>query len=254
MTDVELAAFEVDIAEICAEHEQSHGRDAGYRACAFIEAKESKYFIKFDAARRLRPEFTTQSYIHDYAARHENGPRIPQALHYFETNKTAFLRTAQALDWLSKVSAPSGDVLGPIGGGLIRHRFFKHNQAPLAFSSIDALERYMNQGRKLLSRLAAHPPKPIIIIHDPLIFTQSDMRVRNFGVDKFGDTVLLDFGQIGRLPLSFVKHIMGSDEIFISSVANLLCLPDSPNMNSMARVSGCLWMTSDTTLGAATCV
>jgi hypothetical protein len=166
MTDVELAAFEVDIAEICAEHEQSHGRDAGYRACAFIEAKESKYFIKFDAARRLRPEFTTQSYIHDYAARHENGPRIPQALHYFETNKTAFLvmerieltlpflvtnlaeRTAQALDWLSKVSAPSGDVLGPIGGGLIRHRFFKHNQAPLAFSSIDALERYMNQVRR----------------------------------------------------------------------------------------------------------
>jgi hypothetical protein len=80
------------------------------------------------------------------------------------------------------------------------------------------------------------------------------MRFRNFGVDKFGDTVLLDFGQIGRLPLSFVKHIMGSDEIFISSVANLLCLPDSLNMNSMARVSGCLWMTSDTTLGAATCV
>jgi hypothetical protein len=61
-------------------------------------------------------------------------------------------RTAQALDWLSRVSAPpedvvgsSKDAMGPVGGGLIRHRFFKDDEAPLDFSSIDALERYMNE-------------------------------------------------------------------------------------------------------------
>ncbi len=131
--------------------------------------------------------------------------------------------------------------MGPIGGGLICHRLFKNHKAPLAFSSIDALERYMNevhrclyffrvhhpttflfgQGRKLLSNLATDAAKPIIIINDPLTFTQSDMHVSNFGVAECGDTVLLDFGQIGRLPLSFAKYTMESDEndSFIASPA-----------------------------------
>ena len=88
------------------------------------------------------------------------------------------------------------------------------------------------QGRKHLSNLATDPAKPIIIINDPSIFTQSDMHVSNFGVDKCGDTVLLDFGQIGRLSLSFVKYTMKSDEdhSFIARVANLLCWPDNYNM------------------------
>ena len=168
MTDVELAAFEADIVATCTEHEKSHWRDDDYRACVTIESKESKYFIKFDDPTALGPEFSTQSYIHDYAMHHGNEPRIPQALHYFEAKDNGFLvmehielshpslitnvaeRAAQVLDWLSKVSAPSEDVMGPVGGGLIRHRFFKNNKAPLAFSSIDALERYMNEVRRCL--------------------------------------------------------------------------------------------------------
>ena len=232
--------------------------------------------------------------------RHRNGPRIPQALHYFEAQVEACLvmeyielthspvitnlaeRAAWALDWLSRVPAPpkdimgpSKDAMGPIGGGLIRHRFFKDHKAPLAFSSIDALERYMNevrrclfffeylpsdsvsfgQGRKFLSKLVRDPAKPIIIINDPLIFTQSDMHVSNFGVDECGNTVLLDFGAIGRLPLSFAKYTMGSggDGSFIARVANVLRWPDNPNMDSMARVSYCLWMASNPKLGTTTC-
>lgn len=161
--------------------------------------------------------------------RHRSGPRISQALHYFEAQKRAFLilehielthpslvtnlaeRAAWALDWLSGVSAPpedvidhSKDVIGPIGGGPIRHSFFKNNKAPLTFSSVDALERYMNkvrrclyffkcppsdnilfvQGRQLLSKLATDPAKPIIIVNESLIFTQSDIHVSNFANDN----------------------------------------------------------------------
>ncbi|KAF8347169.1 hypothetical protein F5887DRAFT_49076 [Amanita rubescens] len=276
MTDAELAAFEADIIVTCAEHKQNHWRDVGYRACVTIESKKSKYFIKFDHPKALWPEFLTQSYIYDYAMRHRNGPRIPQALHYFDAQVEAFLvmeyielthsplitnlaeRAAWALDWLSRVPAPPEDVMGPskdavgpIGGGLIRHRFFKDHKAPLAFSSIDALERYMNEGRKLLSKLARNPAKPIVIINDPLIFTQSDMHISNFGVDECGNTVLLDFGAIGRLPLSFAKYTMGSggDGSFIASVANILRWPDNSNLDSMARVSYCLWMASNPKLG-----
>jgi hypothetical protein len=175
MTDAELAAFEADIIATCAEHERSHWQDVDYRACVSLESKRSKYFIKFNNPKTLSPEFSTQSYIYDYAMRHRSGPRIPQALHYFETQKNAFLvmeyielthpslitnlaeRAAGALHWLSEVLAPpedvigpSKDVIGPIGGGLIRHRFFKNNKAPLAFSSVDALERYMNEVRRCL--------------------------------------------------------------------------------------------------------
>jgi hypothetical protein len=301
MTDAELAAFEADITAICVEHQESHWQDIDYRACASLESKKSKYFIKFDNPKNIWSEFLTQSYIYDYAMCHRSGPRIPQALHYFEAQRKAFLvmehielthpslitnlaeRTARALDWLSGVSAPpedvighSKDTMGPVGGGLIRHKFFKNHKAPLVFSSIDALERYMNevrrclyffkyppsdniffvQGRELLSKLATNPAKPIRIVNDPLIFTQSDMHVSNFGVDECDNTVLLDFDEIGRLPLSFAKYTMGSGkgDSFNARVANLLRWPDNPNMDSMARVSSCLWMTSDPTLGAATCV
>lgn len=112
-----------------------------------------------------------------------------------------------------------------------------------------------DQGRELLSGLATDPTKPIVIIDDPLIFTQSDMHVSNFGVDECGDTVLLDFGQIGRLPLSFAKYTIewGKGDGFIGRVADLLRLPDNPNVKSMARVSSCLWMVSDPGLGTTTC-
>ena len=98
--------------------------------------------------------------------------------------------------------------------------------------------------------------KPIIIINDPLIFTQPDMHESNFGVDMCGNTVLLDFGDIGRLPLSFAKFVLRSrnDDSFVARVAKLLCWPDNPNMKSMGRVSSCLWMAADPTLGATTCV
>jgi hypothetical protein len=109
------------------------------------------------------------------------------------------------------------------------------------------------QGRKLLSSLATNPAEPIIVINDPLIFTQSDMHISNFGIDGCGNTVLMDFGQVGRLPLSFAKYALGSkkDGSFIARVANLLCWPDNSNRNSMARVSSCLRMTSNPKLGVA---
>lgn len=80
------------------------------------------------------------------------------------------------------------------------------------------------------------------------------MHVSNFGVDECGNTVLLDFNEIGRLPLSFAKYTMGSGggNSFISRVADLLRWPDNSNINSMASVSYCLWMGSNPKLGVAT--
>ena len=63
------------------------------------------------------------------------------------------------------------------------------------------------------------------------LFTQSDMHVSDFGVDTYSRTALMDFGQIGQLPLSFAKFIMRPCRgDFIARVANLLCWPDTSNM------------------------
>ena len=59
-------------------------------------------------------------------------------------------RKAKALDWLSEVPSPFEDLMGPVGGGRIRHRFFKDYKAPPDFSSVDPLERYMNKVRRCL--------------------------------------------------------------------------------------------------------
>ena len=183
MTSAESAHFEADIIEICAAHRQTHRKDGDYRACVLFESTTNlaheKYFIKFDSPDALRPEFLTQSYIYSIATSHRSGggggaPRIPQALHYFEAENQAFLvmehielsnpllitdlaeKTAEALHWLSQVPPPPEDdidptskhMIGPVGGGLIRHSFFKNHTAPLHFSSVDALERYMNRVRR----------------------------------------------------------------------------------------------------------
>ena len=168
--DVELAAFEADIVATCAEHMQSHWKDDDYRACVSIESKESKYFIKFDDPTTLGPESRRGRTSTTMPCITGMGHAFPR-LYTTSKLKKAFLvmehiklthpslitnlaeRTAQALDWPSKVSAPSEDVMGPLGGGLIRYRFFKDNKAPLAFSGIDALERYityMNVVRRCL--------------------------------------------------------------------------------------------------------
>jgi hypothetical protein len=63
-----------------------------------------------------------------------------------------------AVVWLASVPAPPNHVIGPLlGGGLIRHGFFKESRAPLRFSSVEALERYITKVRPGFYFLE-HPP------------------------------------------------------------------------------------------------
>ena len=64
---------------------------------------------------------------------------------------------AEALKWLSRVPTPPNHVIGPLGDGRIRHKFFKDYEAPLLFQSIEALERYMEKVRPCLCFLKRPP-------------------------------------------------------------------------------------------------
>jgi len=146
-----------------------HTKDKNYRACVSIG---TDYFVKFGHPDALWPEIQTQLYIFDYARSnpHPNAPRIPQVVHHFGDSMTKYLvmefvtltaahidQTAQALVWLSSVPPPPNHDIGPLGGGRIRHKFFKDYKAPLIFSSVEALQRYMRKVRPCFYILE-HPP------------------------------------------------------------------------------------------------
>jgi len=81
------------------------------------------------------------------------------------------------------------------------------------------------------------------------MFTQSDMDLSNFGVDQHGKTVLMDFGEIGFLPETFVAFSI-SEKLHVP-IAVALNLSDGSG-GTMARVSAALVMASNTTLGVST--
>jgi hypothetical protein len=160
-----LEALEANIVEACTNHKLVHWKDKNYRACVSIG---TDYFVKFGDSNDLWPEFQTQSYIFDYARSnpHPDAPRIPHVVHYFGDSRTKYLvmefitltaapldlidRTAQALVWLSSVPPPPNHVIGPLGGGPIRHKFFQDRTAPLLFSSVEAIQRYIRKVRPML--------------------------------------------------------------------------------------------------------
>jgi hypothetical protein len=280
-----LEALEANIVEACTNHKLVHSKDRNYRACVSIG---TDYFVKFGDPDDLWPELQTQSYIFDYARSnpYPDAPRIPQVVHHFGDSRTKYLimefitlraapldlidRTAQALVWLSSVPPPPNHVIGPLGGGRIRHQFFKDYTAPLLFSSVEALQLYMRkvclcfrfliihrsltcnlgQAYTLLSARAQKQLSPVEICNDRLMFTQSDMHPSNFGVDQHGKTVLMDFAEIGLLPETFVAHTMSSEKR-LAPITIALSLSGSSNA-SMAAVSSLLWMVASPKLGAST--
>jgi hypothetical protein len=153
------ANFEATVIRTCKAHRLNHWSDADYHACLFIES----YVVKYEDYESLEPRVKTQRHVYDYAKTRENAPRIPKVEYFFKDDEgTGYLvmehvtvlptpnlaeRTADALNWLAQVPAPSGHMIGPLGGGLIRHRVFKDFEAPLVFSNAGALERYINEVR-----------------------------------------------------------------------------------------------------------
>ena len=160
------------------------------------------YFVKFGNPDDLWPELQTQSYIFDYARSnpHPDAPRIPQVVHHFGDSMTMYLvmefitltaapidRTAQALVWLSSVPPPPNHVIGPLGGGCIRHKFrhlcFSQASRPyngtcgryvraFIFSSIHrSLTCNLGQAYTLLSTQGQKQLSPVEISGDGLMFT-----------------------------------------------------------------------------------
>lgn len=265
MTSTNLSAFEAAIVDTCEKHQEAHWEDPDYRPCVSIDGK---YFVKFKETRFLWPEIATHVYISEYAQSQPETPgmpRISKVIHHFTDQNMMYMvmehitltdtspdptKIAEALRWLSEVPAPPDHVFGPLGGGVIRHSFFKDYEAPLVFSSIEALERYIEKAGTYLSKLRRTPLERVSLSGERLMFTQPDMHPSNFGVDEHGNTVLMDFGEIAMLPESFVAFTLASYESqAASATARSIGLSRRSHLRSMAVIASVLWMIADPRLG-----
>ncbi|KJA22694.1 hypothetical protein HYPSUDRAFT_40793 [Hypholoma sublateritium FD-334 SS-4] len=157
-------------------------------------------------------------------------------------------RIQKAMKWLSEVPPLSDQPLGPIGGGCIRHKFFKESKAPFVFPDNATLDQYVNRAYGWLSHRAQQKVSPVSIRGDRVMFTQSDMDDAHFGVDEHGQTVLMHFSAIGLLPATFVAQTLAADAKH-RPIAVSLGVAGNPNLASMAAISQCLWMVGDPRLG-----
>ncbi|KAG8829077.1 hypothetical protein FRC17_007154 [Serendipita sp. 399] len=258
------ATLEDAIIKACTEHEDQHGGKRGYRRCLVFEG----FFVKFDDYISLQPQAETQIYVFQCAMHDTNAPRIPEVLHFLHRdgddmayiimdyiNLTAtpppdfHSKVAHALQWLHDLPLPHERVrIGPLGSGCARHPVFKDYVAPLPFTSVQAIQRYLNHDLgQAIARFKLGDS--VDMSQDALVFTQSDMHESNFGVDDNGKAVLFDFGDVGILPESFARYTMASTAPFTAAVAKHLGWPSPPDLNTLSKLRGTLWMVGKPELG-----
>ncbi|KIM41132.1 hypothetical protein M413DRAFT_445850 [Hebeloma cylindrosporum] len=253
------------IIELCDRHEKAHRLERDHRRCVVF----GSYFVKYDAHVDLYCQYKTQEYLFNHSIGDPSAPRIPAVITYFAPEERwgylvselidpiapaddAPEAIADALRWLHRVPVPTGLIFGPLGGGLARHRVFKNCEAPLRFSSIQALQTYMNRALDRVPRPHIPPNRPpdMDFLDDALIFTQSDMHISNFALDKDNKICMFDFEAIGIVPESFARFTVTSRVwSFLGRVAECMGWTPDRNRESMARAGGVLLMVADPTLG-----
>lgn len=159
-------ALEDTIVEACAQHLLKFSLHLDdYRLCLVVNG----FFVKFNNYVDIYPEYETLKYISRCAKNDINAPRVPEIVHFFHREDLcwAYLvmeninltpppedfsqRVAKAIQWLHDCPVPPDGVrIGPVGSGRARHRLFWEFEAPLEFSSILALERFLNRVRPCL--------------------------------------------------------------------------------------------------------
>ena len=153
-----FVAFEQAIIAACAKHEKENHRQPGYRR--LIQFND--YIVKFGDSWC----FSSEVRMHDHFAKvTENDlatPRVPLIYHSFENEHLKYAiiepiemiqvaenifvqKVADAVSWMRDQACPAGVALGPLGSGLAYHKIFKEKHAPLPFTSVVALEKYLNK-------------------------------------------------------------------------------------------------------------
>ncbi|KAF9493027.1 hypothetical protein BDN71DRAFT_1450874 [Pleurotus eryngii] len=247
------------IVQLCKRDSTTHKRRSGVFT---DELKLKTYQLKYGVSNRLANRIALQPTLFE-AAQRANGIRVPELLYHFKEGGISYLvmeyiqlvkilpnnmdaRIEHALWWLS--SFP-GDKLGPVGGKYIIHDFFNDGEAPLSFKSIEALELYIEKGRKRVGNHEKTLPR-VSFKDEKLMLVQGDVDNAHFGADTLGNTVIMGFRSMSFLPDSFGRFTLAT-----TRKPSLIALPDkfqwsgASNMKTMVEVYANLAMTGEPSLG-----
>ncbi|KIM41210.1 hypothetical protein M413DRAFT_445256 [Hebeloma cylindrosporum] len=207
-----------------------------------------------------------QQYVFNGAEGDLNAPRVPKIHDFFiSDNWMGYLvmeyiqaspthpedvpeKVASALQWLRDLPPPSDTAIGSVAGPGVPYMLLKGLKAPIAFSSIEAIERYMNTALSRLPRRSRAKSKPITFSNEKFLFTQTDMHEGNFFLDMEEKMCLIDFDGVALLPESFGNQFLASRMNFVQKVAAHLNWP-THNVESMGKAQVIIQMTGNKSLG-----
>lgn len=218
------------------------------------------------------PPKSKYSYFANIAQSDPTAPRVAVIRHSFEHDylmyaviepvetvpvmKDIFIRKmAEAVLWMRRQPRPDGVALGPLGSAPIRHTIFDRGRAPLPFTSVVALERFLNTVISKLRRLRQPNLPYVSISNERVVLTQSDMNPSNFGVDTTGKPVVFDFDGIRWLPESLANYTLFCRGFYETDVAALVfgdeidSVRAASHLKSLGEVKVCLITGFQTTHG-----
>ncbi|KAG6847416.1 hypothetical protein H0H93_008241 [Arthromyces matolae] len=150
-------------------------------------------------------------------------------------------KIAEIISWLYNCPLPLNPPVGPIGGGIICHRFFMDAKSPMPFANVAALEIYIN---KVLSfdrkkRGIEHLPQTVELCDLPLQFCHCDISFENFLIHpETLDVWLVDGQDISILPAPFATYALTYEaSCILSAVASRVGLFPWPKMNIFRRAA-----------------
>ncbi|KEZ45182.1 hypothetical protein SAPIO_CDS2634 [Scedosporium apiospermum] len=178
-----------------------------------------------------------------------NGKRldeIGQSIENFyesEISDPYFDKITRALRLFLSFPVPPDTKPGPCGWGGIRHVFFKDQQAPVPYISVDELEEHVNNLATWFCK-----DNPTVTFERELHLVYADLHLGNFMFTDTSELYVIDFEHASFLPLSFMAFVIRYPSIMSGPVSS--CIEDKfkdlpgDNLEVMARVSGLMGMSA----------
>ncbi|KZT33873.1 hypothetical protein SISSUDRAFT_1065785 [Sistotremastrum suecicum HHB10207 ss-3] len=271
-------ALEDAVVRAAEEHERrSYRSDGVYSRYFYLGDHDSSYpglCIKYTDNGTLWSEHDMLQRIYALACSDgDAAPHVPQPIHYFHRSPTMMYlvmshieqqsvpptvlvaKAASAVQWLHSKRYTAEQPFGIVPHTPVYHKLFKDRNAPFAFTSVAAAEKYLNTALRRIKR-PIEPLAEISLTTEDVVLTQSDMDASNFGVAQDGRAIVFDAASIRGLPLSLADYTLFRTTPFATAVAE--CLFDrkeidkrlcSPNLKSLIEVRRQLSWTYDARLG-----
>ncbi|KAF6763426.1 hypothetical protein DFP72DRAFT_801144, partial [Ephemerocybe angulata] len=156
-------------------------------------------------------------------------------------------RVGAAVQYLFGIQGPELRP-GPVGGGIIGHRFFVDCESSVAYGSVQELENHVNG----ILRFAKHPYSvtfaPEVEAYG-LRLCLSDMNENNFLKDEQGKIVAIDFEATSFLPICFMEMALSDADGFAWLVSQHVKVPKSGHLKVLQRASYILTPYSRNSIG-----